>query len=149
MSASNSSVESIRPSQASFVDNSPYFEDLNASFKLLFKSIQNKRQIFESGFNNTFENHNNQQHSQSNSNSINPKNLRKNNQSSSSSAASNLNQTNDHIFIEPTLNAINYNDFSKSFDNFVQTIKMASTGELNFNLNEIDTTQFKSKKSYN
>ena len=38
--------------QNSFVDTSPYFEDLNASFKLLFKSIQNKREIFEAGYNN-------------------------------------------------------------------------------------------------
>ncbi len=37
----------------SFVDTSPYFEDLNASFKLLFKSIQSKREMFETGFNNT------------------------------------------------------------------------------------------------
>jgi hypothetical protein len=58
---------------------------------------------------------------------------------------------------EPTLNAINntnsnnlisnnsFSDFNKSFDNFVNTIRLASTGEINFNLNEIDTTQFKSK----
>jgi hypothetical protein len=34
---------------SSFVDKSPYFEDLSASFKMLFKSIQNKRELFESG----------------------------------------------------------------------------------------------------
>ena len=56
---SNSSVESIRSQQQSFVDKSPYFEDLNASFKLLFKSIQNKRDLFESGFKNTINNNNN------------------------------------------------------------------------------------------
>jgi hypothetical protein len=47
--------------------------------------------------------------------------------------------------MEPTLNALNYSDFNKSFDKFVHTIKLASNGEFNLNLSEIDTTQFKSK----
>ncbi len=51
----------------------------------------------------------------------------------------------EQTFKEPTLNALNYSDFNKSFDNFVHTIKLVSNGELNFNLNEIDTTHFESK----
>lgn len=35
--------------KASFIDNNPLFEDLNASFKRLYKSILDKRDVFESG----------------------------------------------------------------------------------------------------
>lgn len=35
--------------QASFVDTSPYFNDLNASFKRLYKSIIDNRDVYESG----------------------------------------------------------------------------------------------------
>ena len=37
--------------QPSFVDSSPYFNDLNASFKRLYKSIIINRDIYESGMN--------------------------------------------------------------------------------------------------
>lgn len=57
-------------------------------------------------------------------------------------------------FPEPTLNEINTStsnqpliDFNKSFDNFVQNIKLASNGEVNWNLNEIDTSDFQSKST--
>ena len=45
--------------------------------------------------------------------------------------------------IEPTLNAINCNDFNTSFDCFMQSFKLASSGEINWSLNDIDTSQFK------
>lgn len=44
---------------------------------------------------------------------------------------------------EPTLNAINTIDCNRSFDNFIQNIKLA-TAEVNWN--DIDTSQFKCKK---
>ncbi len=57
LNSSNSNMEttirnvgvSSNHHQSSFVDKSIYFEDLNASFKLLFKSLQRKRDLFESG----------------------------------------------------------------------------------------------------
>jgi len=41
--------------QASFVDTSPYFNDLNASFKRLYKSILDNKDIYESEFNSKFQ----------------------------------------------------------------------------------------------
>lgn len=35
--------------QSAFVDQSPYFNDLNASFKRLYKSIVDNRDVYESG----------------------------------------------------------------------------------------------------
>ncbi len=46
-------------------------------------------------------------------------------------------------FAEPTLNMLNTSDYNTSFDTFVQSIRIASTGEINWNLNDIDTSQFK------
>ena len=48
-------------------------------------------------------------------------------------------------FADPTLNALNTSDFNTSFDTFVQSIRIASNGEINWNLNDIDTSQFKCK----
>lgn len=48
------------------------------------------------------------------------------------------------VFLDPTLNTLNNTDLNTSFDHFVKNIKLASNGEVNWNLNDIDTTQFKS-----
>ena len=51
-----------------------------------------------------------------------------------------------HLLIqEPTLNSLNTIDFNKSFDDFVKGIKLASNGEVNWNISDIDTSQFKCK----
>ncbi len=41
--------------QASFVDTSPYFSDLNASFKRLYKSIIDNKDVYQSEFNSKFQ----------------------------------------------------------------------------------------------
>lgn len=51
------------------------------------------------------------------------------------------------IRAEPTLNALNASnnlqfDLNQNFDNFVQNIRLASNGEVNWNLNDIDTSDF-------
>lgn len=55
-----------------------------------------------------------------------------------------VNFTKIKYFLEPTLNSINTLDFNKSFDNFVENVKLVSGSEVNWN--EIDTSQFKSKQ---
>ena len=45
---------------------------------------------------------------------------------------------------DPTLNTLNNTDLNTSFDHFVKNIKLASNGEVNWSLNDIDTSQFKS-----
>ena len=42
------------------------------------------------------------------------------------------------------MNTINSSDFNTSFDKFVHSVRLASNGEINWNLNDIDTSQFKS-----
>jgi len=50
------------------------------------------------------------------------------------------------LAVEPTLNALNANssalDFNQSFDNFVRNVQRASNGEVNWNLSDIDTSDF-------
>ena len=46
------------------------------------------------------------------------------------------------------MNTLNNTDLNTSFDHFVKNIKLASNGEVNWSLNDIDTSQFKSKFSY-
>lgn len=140
--------------QPSFVDSSPYFNDLNASFKRLYKSIIINRDIYESEFNNKF-----QPPPMSNRlesaliTDLKQEAFIPNTQNDRGPVMTNHNnllQTDRRP--EPTLNAINTNqsqsntnqnfDFNQSFDNFVQNIRLASNGEVNWNLNDIDTTDF-------
>ena len=150
-------VSQLKPS---FVDTSPIFEDLNASFKRLYKSILNNRELFESGFNSNI---NNSIKTEPNLPSQSPS--FKSNEANAHSLTpfqvkhSNLNETTHqqanilapsglNPFAEPTLNTLNSTDFNTSFDTFMQSIRIASNGEINWNLNDIDTSQFKCKKVY-
>jgi hypothetical protein len=148
----------------SFVDTSPIFDDLNASFKRLYKSILNNRELFESGFNSNLGNSCKlephvplslnidtsilpSKQNENSPNSLTPFQMKNPNfneanihqQQSSTSTMS-------HTFVEPTLNTLNSTDYyNTSFDTFMQSIRIASNGEINWNLNDIDTSQFKCK----
>lgn len=125
---SNSSVESFRgmptSTSTSFVDNSPYFDDLNASFKRLYKSVLNNRATLEPGF----------RMKMCPNNDVNLGHV-----VDPSNGQMNLDMT-ASLIVEPTLNAINTIDCNTSFDKFIQNIKLA-TAEVNWN--DIDTSQFK------
>ncbi|CAF1001339.1 unnamed protein product [Brachionus calyciflorus] len=107
----------------SFVDNSPIFDDLSASFKKLFKSVVTNKDMIASGLTN------------SNKTELDET------KTEEDIPSTNEIEKNTGTFSEPTLNSINTLDFNKSFDNFVENVKLASTGEVNWN--EIDTSQFK------
>ncbi|RNA10417.1 Forkhead box J3 [Brachionus plicatilis] len=99
----------------SYVDSSPIFEDLSASFKKLFKLTISKKQTASE-----------------------PTHIVKNEfDLNSPSENDKISET----VTEPTLNSINTLDFNKSFDNFVENVKLVSGGDVNWN--EIDTSQFK------
>lgn len=154
----------ISQNKASFVDTSPIFEDLNASFKRLYKSILNNRELFESGFNSNLGSSIKIEpqaslpinietaplpvkQSDNNTHSLSTFQVKNH---GFSEATNNQQQTTvagmNHTFTEPTLNTLNSMDFNTSFDTFMQSIRIASNGEINWNLNDIDPSEFKCKK---
>lgn len=135
----NDHADSSRSSNQnqSFVDTSPIFDDLSASFKRLYKSILNNKETFEADFNNKILHFD--------PNKIDPLDNHMIIKTEMDNDNKNLTSNNSHqLFSEPTLNTINSGDFNTSFDKFVHSVRLASNGELNWSLNDIDTSQFKS-----